>query len=78
MRAYGAGAQEQCFRNLISGFAFSQRHELLFEFERIQKSLAAANIKASTGIASRNPSHGLESALKEANQNMYKAKRVRQ
>ena len=76
MRAYGAGAQEQCFRNLISGFAFSQRHELLFE--RIQKSLATANIKASTGIASCNPSHGLESALKEANQNMYKAKRVRQ
>jgi len=46
--------------------------------ERIQKSLAAANIKASTGIANRNPSHGLEAALKEADQNMYKIKRARQ
>jgi diguanylate cyclase (GGDEF)-like protein len=47
-------------------------------FERIQNSLAAANIKASIGIASRNPSHGLEAALQEADQNMYKIKRSRQ
>jgi diguanylate cyclase (GGDEF)-like protein len=47
-------------------------------FERIQKSLAAANIKASIGIASRNHAHGLEAALQEADQNMYKIKRARQ
>lgn len=47
-------------------------------FERIQKSLAAANIKASIGLASRNHALGLEAALQEADQNMYKIKRARQ
>lgn len=46
--------------------------------ERIKQSLAAANIKASIGIASRNPSQGLAVAQQEADQDMYKIKRTKQ
>ncbi len=46
--------------------------------ERIQKSLSSENIKASIGLASRHPAHGLEAALREADQNMYKVKRAKQ
>jgi diguanylate cyclase (GGDEF)-like protein len=43
--------------------------------ERVQTSLAAVEISASVGCASRHPSQGLSVAVKEADQKMYEHKR---
>lgn len=45
---------------------------------RLRENLGAAGIKASLGLALRNPEHGLQTAFQEADAEMYKEKKSRQ